>query len=54
MHFHFMTYAYGYGLAQETLVGGNEIYNFGRPSLGRHYYILSFSYLYPRVEKSIL
>ena len=29
---------YGHALAQETCTGGHEIYNFGRPFLGHHYY----------------
>ena len=33
--------------------GGNEIYNFGRPVLGHHYYILSLSELGLGVEKKI-
>ena len=31
--------------------GGHEIYNFGRPFLGHHYYTLSLYGLCPRVEK---
>ena len=31
--------------------GGNEIYNFGRPFLGYHYYRLRFYGLCPGVEK---
>ena len=31
--------------------GGHEIYNFGRPSLAHHYYILDLSDLCPGVEK---
>ena len=33
--------------------GIHEIYNFGRPFLGHHYYILSLSDLYLEVEKKI-
>ena len=33
--------------------GGHEIYNFGRPFLGLHYYILSLSDLCLGVEKKI-
>ena len=33
--------------------GGHEIYNFGRPFLGHHYYILGLSYLCLGVEKKI-
>ena len=34
--------------------GGHEIYNFGRPFLGYHYYILSLSDLFLEVDKKIL
>ena len=34
---------YGHTLAQEPLHRGHEIYNFGRPFLGQHYYTLSLS-----------
>ena len=33
--------------------GGHEIYNFGRPFLGHHYYILGLSDLCLGVEKKI-
>ena len=33
--------------------GGHEIYNFGRPFLGHHYYILSLSDLCLGVDKNI-
>ena len=32
---------------------GHEIYNFGRPFLGHHYYILGLSDLCQRAEKKI-
>ena len=32
---------------------GHEIYNFGRPFFGHHYYILSLSEQIPEVEKKI-
>ena len=51
-HFiHFLYDLYGHALAQEPLPGGHEIYNFGRPFLGHHYYKLSMSDLCLRVEK---
>ena len=31
--------------------GGHEIYNFGRPIIGHHYYLLSLIELFPGVEK---
>ena len=33
----------GHVLAQERLLRGHEIYNFGSPFLGHHYYILGLS-----------
>ena len=42
MHFQYMTIN---ALAQEPLPGGHVIYNFGKPFLGHHYYILGMSYL---------
>ena len=36
-----------------TPAGGHEIYNFGRPFLGRHYFILSLSDLGLGVEKKM-
>ena len=44
---------YGHALAQDPCPGGHEIYNFGRPLLGHHYYILSVSNLFMGVEKNI-
>ena len=44
---------YRHALAQELCPGGHEIYNFGRPFLGHHYYILSLSDLYLGVEKNV-
>ena len=44
---------YGQAPAQEPLPRGHEIYNFGRPSLGHHYYILGLSDLCLGVEKKI-
>ena len=35
-------------------LGGHEIYNFGRPFLGHHYYTLSLSDLCLGVEKTIV
>ena len=31
---------YGHALAQEPRPRGREIYNFGRPFLGHHYYLV--------------
>ena len=45
MHFHYVTY-----MATRTY----EIYNFGRPFLGHHYYKLGLSDLCLGVEKMIL
>ena len=44
---------YVHTLAQEPLVWGHEIHNFGRPFLGYHYYILSLSDLCLGVEKKV-
>ena len=44
---------YGHALAQEPLPGGHEIYNFGRPFHGHHYYILGLSDLCLEVEEKI-
>ena len=52
MHFHYND-LYGHTLAQEPLTWGLEIYNFGKPFRGHHYYILSFSDLCLGVEKNI-
>ena len=41
-------------LTQEPLSGDHEIYNFGRPFLGHHYFKLSLSDLCPGVEEKIL
>ena len=42
---------YGHALAQEPLPQVHEIYNFGRPFLGHHYYILGLSDLCLEVEE---
>ena len=34
---------YSHTIAQEPLPRGHEIYNFGRPVLGHHYYTLTLS-----------
>ena len=52
MYFHYMTY--GHALRQEPLPRGHESYNFGRPFLGHHHYIHSFSDLCLKVKKKIL
>ena len=44
---------YGHAPAQEPLSRGQEIYNFGRPFLGHHDYILGLSDLCMGVEKKI-
>ena len=44
---------YGHALAQEPCPRGHEIYNFGGPFRGHHYYILSLSNLCLGVEKKI-
>ena len=51
MTFHYMTYSHA--LAQEPCPRGHEIYNFGRPFLGHHYFLLGLSSLYLVVEKNI-
>ena len=38
----------------KPLPRGHEIYNFGKPFLGHHYFILSLPHLFPWVEKKIL
>ena len=35
---------YGHALTSESQPWGHEIYNFCRPFLGHHYFILSLSY----------
>ena len=52
MHFHYMTY--GHALAKEPCTLGHEIYNFGGPFCGHHYYILGLSEQCLGVEKKIL
>ena len=44
---------YGHALAQEPCPRGHEIYNFGGPFRGHHYYILGLSNLCLGVEKKI-
>ena len=44
----------GQDLAQEPLPLGHENYNFGRPFLGRHYYIHNLSEPCPGVEKKYI
>ena len=44
---------YDHAPAQEPLPRGNEIYNFDRPFLGHHHYILSLSDLCLGVKKKI-
>ena len=38
---------------QNPFPGGHDIYNFSRPFLGHHYYILILCELCPEVEKNI-
>ena len=52
MHFHYTTYM-ATPQHRNLCSGGHEIYNFGRPFLNHHYYILSLTDLCPRVEKNI-
>ena len=40
-------------LQKNPCPGGHEIYNFGRPFLGHHYYLLGLSDLCLGVEKKI-
>ena len=51
MHFYYVTSMAT--LAQEPMPRGYEIYNFGRPFLGHHYYILRLSELCQGVELNI-
>ena len=44
---------YDNALAQDPYPAGHEIYNFGRPFLGHHYYILGLSDLCLGYEKQI-
>ena len=52
MHFHYMTYM-GTPKHKNPCPGGHEIYNFVRPFLVHHYYILSLFDLCLGVEKKI-
>ena len=42
---------YNHALAQEPCLRGHEIYNFGRPFLSHHYYILGLSDLRLEVDQ---
>ena len=54
MHFHYMAiWLYGHALAKNPCPKGHEIYNFGRPFLGHHNYILNLSMLCLEIEKKI-
>ena len=44
---------YGHAFVQKPLPRGHENYNFGRPFLGHHYYIISLSDQCLGVEKKI-
>ena len=52
MHFYYMTYM-AIPQHKNHCPGGHEIYNFGRPFLGHHYYIFSLSDLCLGLEKKI-
>ena len=52
MHFHYMTYM-ATPQHKNPCPGGHEIYNFGRPFLGHHYYVRSLSDLCLGVKKRI-
>ena len=41
-------------LRKNPCPGGHEIYNFGRPFLGHHYYILNLSDIYIGGKKKIM
>ena len=49
MHFHYMTYM-ATPYHKNICPGGHEMYNFGRPFLGHHYYIISLSDLCLGIE----
>ena len=51
MHFHHMTITLQ---QKDPWSEGHEIYSFGRPFLGHHYYIHSLPDLCPGVDKTIL
>ena len=53
MHFHHMTYMTT-PQHKNPCPRGHEIYNFGRPFLGHHYYILGLSNLCLGVEQKML
>ena len=53
MHVNYMTYMVT-PYHKNPCPGGHESYNFGRPFLGHHYYILSLSDICMRVEKKFL
>ena len=52
MHLHFMTYM-ATPKRKKPCPGGHEIYNFGRPFLGCHYYILTLPDICKGVEKKV-
>ena len=52
VHFHYITYK-DMPLLRNPCPGGHEIYDFGRPFLGHHNFIHSFSVLCLGVEKKI-
>ena len=52
MHFHYTTYM-ATPEHKNPCPRGHEIYNFGRPFLGYHYYIFGLSDQCLRVEKKI-
>ena len=50
MHFHYMTFIVT-SYDKNSYLLGHEIYNFGRPILGRQYYIINLSDICPDVKK---
>ena len=52
MHCHYITYM-ATPLHKNPCTGGHNIYNFGRPFFGHHFYTLSLYRPYPKVEKKI-
>ena len=52
LHFHYMTYM-TMPQCKNSCPKGHKIYNFGRPFLGHHYYILSLSDLCLGADKKI-
>ena len=53
LHFHYMTYM-AMPLHKNPCPRGHEIYNYDRPFLSHHYYILALSHLCLGIEKKIV